>query len=266
MAHRGLMTIAALFVATLLPAQTQRGYYIGIGTSDILDTYLSQEKFSGTGITLLSTAEYRRQAEVDDACEKPLTAHWSTAVQHQLNLSTASDRDGNESTLEGMYNLFVGRYRTWHMLADRLRLQAGAVGSLGLGYIYNTRNGNNPAQLRAMLQLMPSVAADYSFSLFHRNTQVRYELLLPLAGIAFSPNYGQSYYEIFARDNYDHNIVPTSFVAAPCFRQQLTLTHRVGRSLTVAVGLLADWQQLSVNNLKQHVYSNRVLLGIAKGF
>ena len=274
------VTRAALALITchlsLITSLAQSSVQIGTGSTNVLDTYLSQEKFTGTGFTVLTLSERRgiRMVEgQDDAPDVMLPRRWSTIVQNQVHLSVTEDRDANKSMMEGTYNLYVGRYRTLAGApSEKFHVQAGGLANATLGFLYNTRNGNNPAQARIGLQLMPSAVATWKFRMFKGKNvmsdtgkaSLRYELDLPLVGLAFSPNYGQSYYEIFAKDNYDHNIVPTTFVSQPTFRQQLTLGCRVSRRLTLQLGYLGDWQQLQVNNLKQHVYTHRLMIGFSK--
>ena len=248
-----LFTICCSLSISPAGAQTDvtNSYQIGGGITNILDTYLSQEKFKGPALTFLTTHETRKPQQL-----------WSTIIQHELNFTSAEDRSETVSELQGDYTFFMGRYRQWQF--SRLSLQAGALGALNLGFIYNTSNSNNPAQGRLSLNVMPSGIATYHFPLFKRKWSVRYELDLPLIGIMFSPNYGQSYYEIFSRGNYDHNVVPTTFVSAPNIRQQLAITCAVAPALTLSLGYLGDYQQANVNNLKSHIYHHRVMIGIVR--
>lgn len=265
---RCLLTFVMLVMAwtaqanPVLPAtHTRQSYQLGFGPTQLLDTYLSQEKFRGTGFTFLSTTE-RYGSYVDHD-------NWHTHIQHQLSLSSADDRSGSRDELQGDYSFFVGRVRhwqafTWHNYHNAVYVEAGAMLNGNLGFIYNTSNSNNPAQARLALNLMPVAAARAHVDLFKRRLEMRYELSLPLVGVAFSPNYGQSYYEIFSLGNYDHNVVPTTFVSAPNFRQQLTVDYRLWRNASLRIGYLGDYQQLRVNNLKSHVLHHRFMVGYVR--
>lgn len=256
---RSLRSLAGLtliaFFLPLCPSLAQNHYQIGIGSTNILDTYLSQEKFHGTGLSFLTTSDRQRDS-----------SRWLRSWQHQVHISTAKDRADNASLIEAMYKFHYGFYRTLTAPQQPFELHAGLMGNIGIGVIYDTRNGNNPVQARFGLHIMPSAKAAYHLRLFRHDAQLRYQIDLPLVGVVFSPNYGQSYYELFSLGNYDHNIVPTTFVSAPNFRQQLSLLYALNPKLSLSLGYLGDYQQQKVNNLKQHVINHVLMLGIAKGF
>ena len=260
-----------MIIAFVLPlTAAAQSHMIGIGPSRILDTYISQEKYSGVGITYL----YIR------AGKKP-NKRWQNNIEHEVDLSKTRDRSHTTSMLEGNYNLYWGRVATVASMTSRssmtsrtsmasissqngFQLQAGLAANVNLGFLYDMSNSNNPAQARIALNLMPTAIATYGFNIRQQRFSLRYELNLPLVGLMFSPNYGQSYYEIFSRGNYDHNIVPTTFVSAPNFRQLLTLDWQVSEKWAVRVGYLGNYQQAAVNHLKSHIYTHRFVIGITK--
>ena len=260
-----------MIIAFVLPlTAAAQSHMIGVGPSRILDTYISQEKYSGVGITYL----YIR------AGKKP-NKRWQNNIEHEVDLSKTRDRSHTTSMLEGNYNLYWARLATLigqprssspsspssssrASSPSSLHLQAGLAANANLGFLYDMSNSNNPAQARIALNLMPTAIATYGFNIKEQHFSLRYELNLPLVGLMFSPNYGQSYYEIFSRGNYDHNIVPTTFVSAPNFRQLLTLDWQVSEKWAVRVGYLGNYQQADVNHLKSHIYTHRFVIGITK--
>lgn len=227
---------------------------LGIGAVNILDTYLSPEKYYGTERRFISLTN-----------RQPVGRRISHAMIHQGNLAYASNRSGNGREIAGTYNFGYAWHYNLNFLASRLNIKVGGMIDANLGFIYNTRNSNNPAQARAYFNLSPSAVATYYFDIKNHPLALRYEVSAPLCGIMFSPNYGQSYYEIFNKGNYDHNVVPTTFISTPSLRQMLTLDFRVGRS-TLRLGYLGDYQQARMNNLKSHIYTHALVVGFVKQF
>ena len=162
--------------------------------------------------------------------------------------------------------------------------------------IYIRRNSNNPAQAKAYGGLGASGMLIYKFHIARYPLTVRYQANLPLLGVMFSPEYGESYYEIFSLGNGGRNVVFTSLHNNPSLRQLVTLdfpirtvtlrTHYMVlrytslhnqppmRQLltldnpqgltTLRVGYLGDYQQSKVNNLKSHAYSHDFMIGFVR--
>ena len=246
-----------VLVGHLCGDPTVRSKMFAIGPAKILDTYLSAEQYSGIELRYVSQSV------------KPIRqGSWLQIVTHQGSFSSVSNRADNHNELGGMYQF---KYAQHYVLqpSEQLRFEVGGAIGAHLGFLYNTYNGNNPAQVQVALQLRPSAAADYVFPLFKRRSVLRYEVSAPLVGLMFSPNYGQSYYEIFGRGNYDHNIVPTTIASTPSLSHLLSLDFPISKKnprTKLRIGYLGDYRQAKVNNLKYHHYSHLIVIGWTKGF
>lgn len=252
----------------LLPAQAQettdststkqREYarMFAVGHCDILDTYLSPEKYKGTELRYIShQTRYFASGRL------------AQTMVHQGAFTTTDNRADTGSELGGGYNFqYILRYQ-WQLL-PQLTVAAGGAADVNFGFLYNTRNGNNPAQLKASINLAPSVALRYNFGSKRWAFRLSYEAMAPAVGVMFSPNYGQSYYEIINEDDKDHNIVVTTTATTPSLRQMLTIDIRPTRKWRrtwLRLGYYGDFQQARVNNLKYHQYSHLFILGYVKG-
>lgn len=262
--YKHLATATLLLLCSLtLSAQTDsivsdktitNARMIAVGATNILDTYLSPEKYRGTELRYISHTVRERDGR-----------RWSRQIVHQGDISYADNRSGEGGEIAGMYNFQYFWHLNWALCNRRLHLKAGGGADANVGFIYNTRNGNNPAQARLYLNADVSVAAAYTFPLLGRNAVATYEASVPLLGVMFSPNYGQSYYEIFSQGNYDHNVVPTTLLCTPSVRQMLTLDAEL-LGITWRIGYLCDIQQSHVNNLKSHIYTHAFMIGVVKRF
>ena len=156
--------LIVLLIVCAIGADAQ-SHMIGFGPSRILDTYISQEKFSGVGFTYLYIREGKKPEK-----------HWQNTIEHEIDLSKTKDRSGNTSMLEGNYNLYWGRYHQWLLLDNRLKLQAGGLANANLGFLYDMTVSNNPAQARMSLQIMPSGIATYGFAIGEQQFSLRFNL------------------------------------------------------------------------------------------
>lgn len=263
--YRILIAALAASVSQLALAQTDtivshkviaNARMVSIGATSMLDTYLSQEKFSGAELRYISHTTRGSDG-----------SRWSRLIVHQGYAALADNRSDNGGEIAAMYDFTYGARYNWTFTvgSGTIDLWAGGMGNVALGFVYNTRGSNNPAQARAGLQLGPTVAAAYAVKIGRKRVTFGYEASAPLFGVMFSPNYGQSYYEIFSRGNYDRNIVPTTFLSTPSLRQTVTADFAIGRT-TLRLGYLGDMQQAHVNNIKWHTYTHAFLIGIVRRF
>ena len=234
---------------------TTRSTMFGIGGTNRLETYLSPLEYTGPEVRFMRESIR-------------MTRMWggrvSTQQFYEGNFSYSKNPTKDSEYLSGDIDWRIGWHYNWTPL-PALRLMAGLQTGLSCGFVYNTSNGNNPAQGKLSTNIAASGMAIYRFNWLRRRFSVRYQFDMPLAGLMFSPNYGQSYYEIFSLGHYDRNVCFTWPGNAPCFSQLLTVDVPIG-SGTLRLGYRCDIRQSHVNNLKSHTWSNLFMIGFVKHF
>lgn len=238
---------------------------IGIGSSNVLDTYLSP--YSYTGIDIRIQRETMRMTTLGDG-------RVSNQSFIDINGAINSNHAGNLDEYAGgirysqgwFYNLFNGNIvNPVEHSSSRWNFAVGAAASGYLGAIYIDRSSNNPAQAKADIMIDASAMATYDMRIAGHHFLWRYQMSVPLLGVAFSPNYGQSYYEAFSLGNYDHNVVFAYIGNMPSMRHRLTLDIPIKRYM-LRVGYVAQFNQSTFNHLKHHCYSHNFMIGFNKYF
>ncbi len=252
-----ILLFGGFFSGELLSAQETResthATLIGIGSVRQQDTYLSPLNYKGPQVQVLyETLCPTRLAE----------GKWTMQSIWQGNISYTESPAGNANNLGGDINYSFAMHYNWLLGAPQsgLRLQVGPQLYANAGALYNTRNGNNPAQAILNAGGAVSMAAIYRFHIRRQHFLMRNQLDVPLIGMKFSPNYGQSYYEIFSEGNSDHNLCATTPFNAPCLRNLLTIDIPFKRS-TLRAGYLIDIRQSHLHELKYHNYTHAFMLG-----
>lgn len=230
-----------------------RATLYGVGFTNVFDTYLSPQEYKGIDFRI--SRESMRMT-------KWMDGNVSQQTFFQADLGYTHNRVGNNNTFSGLANWNYGLHYNFP-ITPNFKLLAGGVADLNGGFVYNLRNGNNPAQARAYVSLAASGMAIWNLRIKNRPVTLRYQLNLPLMGVMFSPNYGQSYYEIFTLGHWDGVIKFTSLHNQPSLRQMLTADFPVGRA-RMRFAYIWDAQQAKVNEIKMHTYSHVFMVGFVK--
>ena len=230
-------------------------WLFGVGKSNVLDTYLSPLEYIGPALSVFHYTERlarwgRRRVTVQ-------------AIYHAEGGYLHSPTDDGK-VWDGRISAAGGWHYNWHPVKN-LRLALGGLAELSTGFTYNTRNGNNPAQGRLDANISASAIAEYSFPLFRRRLEARAQLDVPLVGAKFTPNYGQSYYELFSLGHYDKNVRPVTPFNSPSARLLATLTFPLAGA-RISMGYLGDIRQHELNNLKYHSWNHAFVVGYVRRF
>ncbi|MBD5249536.1 MAG: DUF3316 domain-containing protein [Barnesiella sp.] len=187
-----ILTALLLQVAHILAAQevlrpVTSSYTLEGGSVHLHDTYLSPIGYDG--MTYAFT--YRRAQAMKFNPEQ-----WVM----QLNMSVGVDYTENPARNATMWG--TGIKAQWNMvhrwkLPHNITVAAGPGTGVNLGVLYLNRNQNNPASAKASWSIDATGYVSWNTRLFNIPVTLRYQPVLPLTGVFFSPQYDELYYEIY---------------------------------------------------------------------
>ena len=236
---------------------------IGAGSSNVLDTYLSSYNYKGTDFRIQrETMRMTNLLGGRVANQSLIDFNVDINKNHARNLNEYA---GGIRYTQGWYYNFMGGnvVNPVERSHSRFNFAVGLSASGYLGAIYINRSGNNPAQAKADLMIDVGGMATYDMIIAKHHYLWRYQVAFPFIGMAFSPNYGQSYYEAFVAEHYDHNVVFAYPGNMPSMRHKLTLDIPIKR-YTLRMGYVAQFHQSMFNHLKYHSYTHDFMIGFNK--
>lgn len=183
-----------------------RASYIGAGGLVLADRYLSPLSYGGYTLSM-QHERARYLYRTPEGCAPSLWARLSGSAPRTENrrwlwhsfisgdYSSTTNPAGNASImrLQGrfdtswLYQLYSGRWG---------QLGVGPGYTLGIGGLYSSRNGNNPATLKLDQSLTLSMHYSYRLPWVSFPLLVRLSSRTDLLGMQFAQQYGESYYEM----------------------------------------------------------------------
>lgn len=177
-------------VASLFSAQ--------YGHATELDTYISPIKYGGHAVALA----YEAQQATGFAPER-----WTRQLAIETDYAYTHNPAGNHNAHALMVDARWALMRRWNnVLTPALQLQLGGATQLRGGVLYNAHNSNNVASARIYWNAGLMGQVIYNTHIKSMPIMLRYQASVPVAGVFFSPDYDEAYYEIYLgnRSNLAH--------------------------------------------------------------
>lgn len=232
-----------------------RSTTFGVSALNTLDTYLSGYDY--TGGALYMQHENFRNAR---------TGSYRWKFQTMLNATLGYTMQQYYGQVAGLASYSWGGYHPF-AIGERLKLLAGVQIQAEGGALYVPGNGNNPVAVKLRAAVAASGMAIYRIPVGKQGWTARLQFDVPLAGIMFSPQFGQSYYEIFGLGHAGGVVAFAHPGNSPSWRQLLTLDIPMRwrrHSTTLRIAYTGDIFQSRVNEIRCHIYRHAISVGFVK--
>ncbi|MBQ7690610.1 MAG: DUF3316 domain-containing protein [Muribaculaceae bacterium] len=226
-----------------------------VGHARVLDTYLTPIAYSGTHLALGYTA-----TQATGFAPHRWTRQLSLEASYAPARNPAHNRTLHTLMAEGGWSL-MHRWPGWRpgvnvLLGGSTRLRAGAV--------YNPSGSNNVVSAHIHWSVGAAGMIVWSTRLRRVPVTLSYSMTLPVAGVFFSPEYDESFYEIYL-GNHSH------LAHFGWWGNRFDLDHRLSLDLhlggtIVRVGYHGRFEQSWVSHLDTKFSTHALVIGIGGDF
>lgn len=176
-----------------LPREVTQEYRLELGAGSAVDTYLSPIRYSGRAFSISGLWSKSSQWSPEN-----LVMHFAGSfnMRDMRNPSRTASMIG----IDG----YFGWGLSWRRrLPHNLQVTAGGALDFSGGALYLPRNGNNPVSADAYAGIDVSASVSWRFRIGRVPAILADNVRIPTIGCFFSPQYGETYYEIYLGNHKD---------------------------------------------------------------
>jgi len=230
-------------------------FMLDAGYGSVRDTYLTPVTYGGTNLRLGYQAMQATGFNPDK---------WVRNLEVGVEYGNVHNPMGNNTMhtvmVDGRWSL-VRRWRD--VFTPGLQLMAGGAVMARGGVIYNGANSNNICSVKIHAGIGLAGTAVYPVRVGRLPVTLVYQMSMPVLGAFYSPEYDESYYEIYVGNHKGlaHFTLGKRFE----INHQLNADVHLGNTI-LRIGYRYHNESSDVSNLKTNMSSHSVVLGIGGDF
>lgn len=225
-------------------------YMVDLGHTSVLDTYLSSIRYKGVNLRL----SYERMQAMKFNPKK-----WIMQLEAGVDYTPAKNPSKDISMHTLMADFKWGMMHRWRF-SPELQLFGGGNAEFRGGALYVPANSNNVVSVKINMGLNLTGMAVYNRKIGKLPVSFRYQATLPLISAFYSPDYGESYYEMYVGNH--SGLVHVGWIGNHFTMQNLLTADMHFGKTTLRVGYRGVLETSWINNLNTQIFRNSLVLGV----
>lgn len=227
-------------------------YMVDYGGASVLDTYLSPIKYKGENMRI----GYERMRAMKFNPKK-----WIMQYEAGVDYAPTKNPAENHTIHTLMVDFKWGMMHRWNLsMVEGLQLYGGGSTQLRGGALYAPANSNNVVSVKAAWSMDLTGMAVYNRKIGKLPVTFRYQATLPMIGVFYSPEYGESYYEMYVGNH--SGLVHLGWVGNR-FSMNNLVTADIHLDKTIfRIGYRNVVETSWVNILNTRIFRNSIVVGV----